>query len=255
VDMYTRVSGQYVSSLGLFLDVGETRKGLLVSSAWPGLPFAWPNHLQHGLGPANLTQRSTSYDSTYNDFREMRVRLRSGAEEIEVCPTNDMNMCADTDDAFFYEWAHYHGQASNRNVSIRDTAREQPAVVFSEVVTNVVDPFIAGFGTSSPSVSLVAPTNDAHFSSGSIVTMVCSYVVLGRQISNVQFTVAGPGETVVTNVSHEFLLPYPDTEQPGAYDWSVVVTDSEGDATTSETYTVHVDAAEEGEPGTLFSLR
>ncbi len=77
-DMYIRVNGEFRSSLQLYMDVGPTRRELLVSTAWPGLPPNWPNHVQKGIGPCNLSMSSDAFAKPINDYRSMRVQLSSG---------------------------------------------------------------------------------------------------------------------------------------------------------------------------------
>ncbi len=233
-DMYTRISGAYISGLGNYVNVGTTRRGLLVSTTWPGIPIAWPNHLHTGLGPANLTQRSDSWNKPHNDYRPLAVRINGS---VDVCPTNDMNMCADTDDAHFYDWLWYYGTG----VYARDSVRPQPAVPMPDVPAIAVDPFAPGFGGGAPAVSLVAPDDNLYVMPGDPVTLACSYAVVGKAVSSVAFIITAPDGLVHTNATaHEFVMPFTAFSASGVYTWAVSVTDAAGLSSTTASRSFHV---------------
>jgi hypothetical protein len=228
VDMFTRAPSGYTrpTGLGLYMNVGTTKRGLLVSTSWPGVPFAWPNHLQTGLGPANLTQSSDGWNVPRQDYRSLAVRVN---DLIDICPSNDMAMCADADDAYFYDWPYYYTQGATP----KDPVRPQPSVVFPDVPVRVIDPFDAAFGSTGPSVALVAPEDGACVEAGPGVDLACAYSVIGEDVTNVQYTVVMPGTTVVGNVTHDFVWRLADTTVPGIYTWTVKVTTASGRSATS----------------------
>ncbi|NLF40653.1 hypothetical protein GX586_14505 [bacterium] len=198
------------------------------------MPIAWPNHLQNGLGPANLTQSSSGWNTGYNDYRSLSVRLNGG---IDLCPDTDMAMCADTDDAYFYEW----GCIYSEGLQPRDPVRPQPAVTFPGVPVRDVDPFVPGFGGAPPAVSPVSPANGQVVMASWPVSLACDYTVLGRPVSNVAFIVSRPDGLVLTNASErEFVTEFVHTSVSGTYSWVVTVSDEAGVQTTSAARTFDV---------------
>ncbi len=230
-DMYTGDSRTFIN---LYINVGATKRGVLVSAAWPGMPIAWPNHLQNGLGPANLTQSSSGWNTRYNDYRSLNVRLN---DAIDLCPNTDMAMCADTDDAYFYEWACIYSEG----LQPRDPVRPQPAVTFPHAGIREVDPFAPGFGGAPPQVSSVSPGNGTIVMMGWPVALAGDYTVFGKAVSNVAFIVARPDGAVLTNATrHEFVSEFTHTSVSGTYTWVMTVTDDAGMQTTSAPRTFDV---------------
>ena len=237
-DMYIRVNTEYRSSLQLYMEVGPTRRELLVSTAWPGLPPNWPNHVQKGIGPCNLSMSSDAFAKPINDYRSLRVQLTSGTNVVEVCPVTNIAMHADADDAYFYDWAHYYGQAANRGMSIRDPVRTQPVISFPDLPELVVDPFTAAFD-GAPLVEPVAPADGALFSTGSAFRLECEYLTKSSTVTELRFQLDGPGGPVVMTNRGMYVVAVSNLP-PGTYSWQVQLVDSLGRTSTGATRTLTV---------------
>lgn len=235
IDMYTRATSgtDHPTGLGLYMNVGTTKRGMLVTTTWPGVPYAWPNHLQTGLGPANLTQSSAGWNIPRQDYRPLAVLINGS---ITACPSNDMAMCADADDAYFYDWAHYYTQGATP----KDSVRAQPVVEFPEIPAINIDPFVNGFGSNAPVVSLVAPEDGAYIEAGPPLDLECAYAFIGGDVTNVQYIVQRPDKTIVGNAGSDFVWTLADTTASGTYTWSVIVTTSSGRTAESAARTLHM---------------
>ncbi|MCX7005223.1 MAG: CehA/McbA family metallohydrolase [bacterium] len=233
VDMYTRPGAIRATEISLFLNVGASKRGLLVSTSLPQLPFYWPNHLQTGLGPANLGQGQDSWLTHYNDYADLSI-LVNGA--LAICPSNDMAMCADADDAHFYDWAYYYSMGATAHTTIRP----QPVIEFPLLAPVVVNPFVAGFSNAPLAVAPMAPADGTVCMLGEALPLQCDYAVLGRAVSNVRFTVMGPGGTTQLDSGYEFARVFSATTVSGSYTWSATVTAADGASATSASRTFQV---------------
>jgi hypothetical protein len=248
-DIYIRVSGEYRSSLQLYMEVGPTRRELLVSSAWPGLPPNWPNHVQKGIGPCNLSMSSDAFAKPINDYRSLRVQLTSGTNVVVVCPATDMAMHADTDDAHFYEWAHYYGQAANRGMNIRDPVRAQPAHTFPDLPELVIDPFSAAFD-GPPLVTPVAPDHGALFPTGTPPRLECEFLTRSATVAQLHFELDGPGGSQDVASDGVYVAALSNLA-PGVYTWQPRLVDSRGRTSTgaSRQFTITAGAPDQDGDG------
>ncbi|GEM_PF-904265 len=248
IDMYTRASSGYShpTGLGLYLNVGTTKRGLLVTTSWPGVPFAWPNHLQTGLGPANLTQSTDGWNVPRRDYRPMRVRLNGS---LVICPSNDMAVCADADDAYFYDWPYYY----TKGATAKDPVRPQPDVTFPNIAALSIDPFAPGFGTQPPVISAVAPADGTLVLPSEPIPLSCAYQVVGRAVSNVRFSITAPHGTIIKDFDHDFVYDFADFSSSGIYTWTATVTAYDGSSAITPARTFHV-VPEATITGALFAV-
>jgi len=148
-----------------------------------------------------------------------------------------MAMCADTDDAYFYEWTCVYSEG----LQPRDPVRPQPGITFPSVELRDVDPYAPGFGTTPPVVDTIGPENGALVIFGDEIDLLCNYSVLGHAARSVNFIVIRSDGKVTTNdAGSEFVYSYTAPPVSGIYTWAVEVIDEEGRTTTSSSRTIHV---------------
>lgn len=118
--------------VNLTVPAGETRRQLLVSSTWDGLPANWGDV---GLGPC-LFSRDGTFEVRYPDYRQISVTAMLNGIPMRIQPNSYTLHVADADDALFEDPFYYDGQCEpeHRNIDYRSLIRPQPVDVdFSEV--------------------------------------------------------------------------------------------------------------------------
>ncbi|HXT41018.1 MAG TPA: CehA/McbA family metallohydrolase [Candidatus Angelobacter sp.] len=161
LEMYATVRpGAIAEDAQVLLRVGPTRRALLVSSTWDGLPASWA---EVGIGPCNFRRDYTDFLVRYSDYRNLVVNLTLNGQPITLNPKVDTAHVADADDAEFYEQFYYDGQCEPkyRNIAFRDPVRPQPAPADFSAVPILNPPDMA-----PPNVVAIDPPNGASIPAG-----------------------------------------------------------------------------------------
>jgi hypothetical protein len=200
----------------VLLRVGPTKRGLLVSSTWDGLPSSWG---EIGIGPCNFRRDYTDFLVRYSDYRNLIVNLLLNGQPLTINPKSDTAHCADADNAIFNEQFYYDGQCEPqyRNVAYRDPVRAQPPPTdFSTVpIQNPPD-------TTPPNVVAIEPTDGASVPAGANLFY---YLVDDEGLS-------GPGSATLlidgTPVGSSVTNPIAFSAAPGLHTWQMKGVDVAG---------------------------
>ncbi|MGZ8941110.1 MAG: hypothetical protein ACXW32_18045, partial [Limisphaerales bacterium] len=111
-------TGPVDEEVNLTIALGETRRELLVSTAWDGLPSSWGDD---GAGPC-LFSREGTFSVRYPDYRKILMNIKVSGRELRIAPAEDTKHVADADDALFEDQLYYDAQCEPefRNVNYRD---------------------------------------------------------------------------------------------------------------------------------------
>jgi hypothetical protein len=218
-----RPPGTVSEDARISLPLGPTRRELLVSTTWDGLPATWG---EVGIGPGSFRRDSGFFEVRYADHREMIVDLALDGEPLRLAPQADTAHVADADDAVFDERFYYDGQCEPefRNIPFRDGIRPQPPPTdFSDVP--IADPP----DTAPPSVVAIEPANGATVPSGKTFFY---FLIDDAGLS-------GPGSaTVFVNgepVTNSTISPVALSLSEGAHTWHVEGADLAGNTSFSAT--------------------
>lgn len=213
-------TGPVDEEVNLTLALGETRRELLVSTAWDGLPSSWGDA---GVGPC-LFSREGTFRVRYPDYRKIQMNITINGRELRIAPVDDTKHVADADDALFEDQLYYDAQCEPefRNVNYRDVPREQPAATdFSgRTITNPAD-------ASGPTAVAMEPRQDAVVTS----PVRLYYFVHDAGLSGAHSaTVYVDGAMVsVSSLANPLVLNL----APGEHTWEVEGFDEEGNSARS----------------------
>jgi hypothetical protein len=225
-----------LEDVNLIVPVGPTRRELLVSTTWDGMPATWGDS---GHGPCGFFRES--FQARYPDYRTMAVRLKVGGLRIRVEPKHDTAHHPDADDAVFTDHFYYDGQCEPeyRNVAFRDRVRSQPEETdFSSV------PLQDPPDETAPDIALMEPLERAE---------VTSPVSFYFHVEDAGLSGAGRATLLVNSEavaeSHE-MGPSQLELPPGEYRWQIEALDRAGNSARSDqrTFTVIDPAHNYSEP-------
>lgn len=140
---------EVLEDANLIFPIGQTRRELLVSSTWDGLPAGWGDR---GHGPCQFFRES--YKARHADHRQLILRIEAEGRRLRLAPLDDTAHAPDAEDALFVDHFYYDGQCEpeHRNVPFRDRVRPQPpAASFEEV------PLSDPPDRSAPEIALMEP--------------------------------------------------------------------------------------------------
>ena len=144
---------EVIEDAHLTLPIGPTRRGLLVSTMWDGIPATWGGR---GIGPGSFS-REIGWQARYPDYRDISMQIRLKGTAVTISPKLDTATVADADDAIFEDHHYFDAQCEPeyRNIPFRDFLRPQPeAPDFASVP--VVDPV----DSTPPVVATIEPRQD-----------------------------------------------------------------------------------------------
>lgn len=151
-------TGPVDEEVNLTVSLGETRRELLVSTAWDGLPSTWGDD---GAGPCHFSREGT-FTVKYPDYRKTQLNITLNGEDLRIAPAEDTKYVADADDAIFQDQLYYDAQCEPefRNVNYRDVPREQPPATdfTAHPISDLAD-------ASAPTVIAIEPRPDATVTS------------------------------------------------------------------------------------------
>ena len=220
-------AGSILEEAALLVPVGPTKKELLVSSIWDGLPAGWG---ERGIGPCNFYREWTSFLVRYADYRNLTVNLSLNGQPLTIHPAADTAHCADADNAVFNEQFYYDAQCEPqyRNIPFRDPVRSQPpATDFNSVpVQNPSD-------TTAPTAIAIEPRDGSQVPAGAVRFY---YSIDDSGLSGpATATILLDGNAVATGTTGE---PLSVTVSPGAHTWQIKGVDRAGNQGLSELRTL-----------------
>jgi hypothetical protein len=119
--------------MGLDLPIGPTKRALMVSSAWPTMPSAWPDGI-YGMGPLRACNRIGRTGQSKADYRKLHFEITTQGKVIDLCPARDGLGCADADDSVYR--GHFLDQVLNdeSQACTPDPIRPQPTIKWNDAV-------------------------------------------------------------------------------------------------------------------------
>jgi hypothetical protein len=244
MDMLVSVGGGagMLEDAHILLPLGSTKRELLVSSTYDGLPATWG---QIGVGPCNVYRDSSAV--RYSDYRGMTLQMNLNGQPIMINPKNDTAHVADADNAFFSENFYYDGQCEPqyRNIPFRDSVRSQPADPdFSLVpVQNPTD-------TTPPNIVLMEPFNAEQFPGGQtrFFYFIDDAGASGAAMANLYID----GVVVVMGTTNNPIVL--NNISPGQHTWQVRGFDKAGNSALSEIRSFSVAGTQSLSPVQLQAL-
>jgi hypothetical protein len=96
--------------IGMVLPIGPTVPELTLSNSWPTMPLSWPDR-SYGAGPFRICNRIGRKAQPLSDYRQLHLKVLSGAREFDLLPKRDCHGCPKSANAMAAE--HYLDQILN----------------------------------------------------------------------------------------------------------------------------------------------
>lgn len=229
---WVRGAGEEIASL--LIPIGETKRELLVSTTWDGLPATWG---EGGIGPCDFSRQNT-YQVRYPDYRNISLALQLNGTNIHINPKLDTAAVPDADDALFLDRFYYDGQCEPefRGIPYRDPVRAQPEEAdFSGV--KIHDP-----ADETPPLAVAIEPRPGE--------RVRSPVRFYYALSDLGLSGSGGASLLINGdpaVAQATINPVVLALEPGDYSWQIQAWDRAGNEITTEKqgFTVVSDEAEE----------
>jgi len=228
IKLYVTVrAGSILEEAAVLVPIGPTKRELLVSSTWDGMPAGWG---ERGIGPCNFYREWTSFLVRYSDYRNLAINLTLNGQPITIQPSADTAHCADADDAIFYEHFYYDGQCEPqyRNIPFRDAVRTQPSAPDFTAVP-IQDPP----DTTAPTVVAIEPRDGDLVPAGAVrFNYSIDAAGLSRSTTAIVLVDDNPAATNATGEPISVNL------SPGPHTWQVEGFDEFGNVGFSELLTL-----------------